>query len=140
LSGRRYSCPPTCGDPRGTSAAFWGAGRSSGPPGRGGRGSRGRRATAGAPPPPPQTFTSVRYCPVVDVTSNGWRMIMRDDSRPKYSSAGRALTVIPPSPARSLTRATEVLRLPVPEKTLLSALIDVADPQVSGTGRCARCG
>ena len=61
----------------------------------------------------------------VEVTSNGWRMIIRDDSRPKYSSAGRSLTVISPSPARSLTRATEVLRLPVPEKTLVSALIRV---------------
>src|SRR5262249_42480241 len=50
-------------------------------------------------------------------------MIMRDDSRPKYSSAGRSFTVISPWPGRMRTRATEVLRLPVPQNTLPSRFI-----------------
>src|SRR5262249_30341064 len=137
---RPYFLRSTARESRVMKPAFLSAGRYSGSIWRSARVMPWRMATAWALTPPPQTFTSVVYCPVVEVTSKGWRMIRRDDSRPKYSSAGRVLTVISPLPERSLTRATEVLRLPVPEKTLLSALIAVADPRVSGPGFCARCG
>src|SRR5262245_43727936 len=106
--------------------AFLSAGRYSASTCNSARVTPCRMATACALTPPPKTFTSVRYCPEVEVTSNGWRMIMRDDSRPKYWSAGRSFTTNSPSPDLIRTRATDVLRFPVPQNTLLSALIGVS--------------
>jgi hypothetical protein len=48
------------------------------------------------------------------VNSSGWRAIMRPVSRLKYSSIGRPLTTILPVPRLMNTRATELLRRPVP--------------------------
>ena len=44
---------------------------------------------------------------------SGMRTSVRSRGRPKYSSTGRLLTVILPSPGVRITRAMAVLRLPV---------------------------
>ena len=46
--------------------------------------------------------------------ASGASATVRSASRGKYSSSGRPLIQVDPSPGRRITRATEVLRLPVP--------------------------
>src|SRR5438552_7423385 len=97
--------------------AFLSAERISGPAWSSARVMPWRIATACADTPPPRTLTSVRYWPAVEVTSNGWCTIMREVSRPKYASSGRAFTTISPAPGWRRMRATEDFRLPVAQMT-----------------------
>ena len=68
-------------------------------------------------------FVAQREKPVEDMMSNvfswlvstsGWRTTIRPVSRVKNSSTGLSLTTILPSPRLMKTRATDVLRRPVP--------------------------
>ena len=52
--------------------------------------------------------------PMVSVTRSGWVTTVSRSRRPKYSLGGRLLTMTPPSPGTMRTRATAVLRRPVP--------------------------
>jgi hypothetical protein len=48
------------------------------------------------------------------VSFSGWRITMRPVSREKNSSAGLSLTTMAPEPFFRKTRATALLRRPVP--------------------------
>src|SRR3954453_18989207 len=64
--------------------------------------------------PPPCTRTRTSYVPSTPEIRSGAITIERWSARGKYSSSGRPLNHVAPSPGRRITRATEVLRLPVP--------------------------
>src|SRR5574337_271558 len=64
--------------------------------------------------PPPWTLTRMSNAASLAVSSSGWRTIMIEVWRPKYSSTALPLIVIRPSPFFMKTRATEDLRRPVP--------------------------
>src|SRR5712691_11809753 len=64
--------------------------------------------------PPPCTRTRRSYWPSTPATLSGDMAIVRQMLRGKYSSSVRPLTHVAPSPGRRITRATDVLRLPVP--------------------------
>jgi hypothetical protein len=73
-----------------------------------------RTAPACPDSPPPSTFTVMSKLAVVFVSSSGWRTTMRPVSREKNSSTGLPLTEMTPLPGLMYTRATAVLRRPVP--------------------------
>src|SRR5437773_619692 len=114
---RPYFLRSTSRESRVMKPAFLSAPRNSGPAWSSARVMPWRIATACADTPPPRTLTSVRYWPAVEVTSNGWCTIMREVSRPKYASSGRAFTTISPAPGWRRMRATEDFRLPVAQMT-----------------------
>src|SRR5262249_10362886 len=64
--------------------------------------------------PPPCTRTRRSYWPSTPAILSGDVTIVRQMVRGKYSSIVRPLIHVAPSPGRRITRATEVLRLPVP--------------------------
>src|SRR5579872_3420399 len=53
---------------------------------------------------------------VLLVNSNGWRTTCSSDARPRYSSTGRPLILMTPSPSAMRTRVTARLRRPVAAK------------------------
>src|SRR5690242_20530990 len=73
-----------------------------------------RTAPAWPVSPPPWTRTRRSYWPSTPATLSGETAITCQTERGKYSSSVRPLTHVVPSPGRRITRATEVLRLPVP--------------------------
>src|SRR5262245_42103935 len=72
-----------------------------------------RTAPACPDGPPPCTRTRRSYWPSSSVSFSGAFTITRWTSRGKYSSIVRPLTQVLPSPGRRITRASEVVRLPV---------------------------
>src|SRR5579885_50487 len=64
--------------------------------------------------PPPETLATTLKVAAVSVESRGCRALARCASVTKYSLNGRPLTLYSPLPGRRYTRATEVLRRPVP--------------------------
>jgi hypothetical protein len=64
--------------------------------------------------PPPETLATTLNELAVSVDSKGCRALERWASVTKYSLNGRPLTLYSPLPGRKYTRATEVLRRPVP--------------------------
>ncbi len=73
-----------------------------------------RTAPAWPEGPPPPTLIRASNCPMVLVSWSGWQITIRSVSRGKYSSKDRRFTTMFPAPGLSQTRATEVLRRPVP--------------------------
>src|SRR5258706_15256813 len=73
-----------------------------------------RTAPACPVSPPPCTRTRRSYWPSRPAVFSGETAIVCQTARGKYSSIVRPLTQVVPSPGRRMTRATEVLRLPVP--------------------------
>src|SRR5262249_49036388 len=73
-----------------------------------------RTAPACPNSPPPETFTSTSNCVTFSVSTSGCRTTICPVSRAKYSFAGRSLTMKSPFPGLMNTRATELLRRPVP--------------------------
>src|SRR5881394_893943 len=64
--------------------------------------------------PPPWTRTRTSNVPSTPATFSGESASSRCVRRGKYCSTVRPLNQVPPSPGRRITRATDVLRLPVP--------------------------
>src|SRR5258706_12533172 len=73
-----------------------------------------RTAPAWPLSPPPYTFTSLSNPARFFVSSSGWRTTMRPVSRAKNWSIGLPFTTKPPLPGFRNTRATALLRRPVP--------------------------
>ena len=73
-----------------------------------------RTAPAWPDSPPPMTLTMMSNVVVWLVSTSGWRTTMRPVSRVKNSSTGFSFTTILPVPCLMNTRATDVLRRPVP--------------------------
>src|SRR6266853_5105284 len=73
-----------------------------------------RTAPAWPNSPPPDTFTMTSNWVSLSVSTRGWRTTICPVSRAKYSFAGRSFTMKSPLPALMNTRATELLRRPVP--------------------------
>src|SRR5882762_1278870 len=73
-----------------------------------------RTAPACPNSPPPDTLTTTSNCVSFSVSTSGWRTTICPVSRAKYSFAGRSFTMKSPLPALMNTRATELLRRPVP--------------------------
>src|SRR5690348_3660604 len=65
-------------------------------------------------------------------------MRTRCTARGKYSSSDLPLTQLLPSPGRRITRATEVLRLPVPKYCAMSAMYLVLQRERLGSLRLVR--
>src|SRR5262249_7145425 len=81
--------------------------------------------------PPPCTRTRRSYVAAASATSSGASTIWRCTARGKYSSSVRPLIQVFPSPGRRMTRATDVLRLPVPRYCAISL---TGAPVASATG------
>src|SRR5207245_175922 len=64
--------------------------------------------------PSRSTRSAVTNSPTMPPTFSGYVALVRQMLRGKYSSSVRPLTQVAPSPGRRITRATDVLRLPVP--------------------------
>src|SRR3990172_9551087 len=75
--------------------------------------------------PPPSTLIIALKRPSVPVTRNGILTSASSIACPKCSASERPLTTISPSPGSSRTRATAVLRRPVP---VLKAGVDIVAP------------
>ena len=73
-----------------------------------------RRAPAWPLMPPPGARAHVEALGRARSATSGAATIVRRSARGKYSSSSRPLTVISPVPGSRITRATDVLRLPVP--------------------------
>src|SRR5439155_9112917 len=73
-----------------------------------------RTAPAWPEGPPPWTRTRRSYCPSSPAVFSGLMTIVRCRRRGKYCSMVFPFTQVWPSPGRRMTRATDVLRLPVP--------------------------
>src|SRR5512140_2262224 len=74
--------------------------------------------------PPPSTLIIALKRPSVPVTRNGIRTSASSIAAPKCSTSERPFTTISPSPGRSRTRATAVLRRPVPVLKVWAVAID----------------
>src|SRR5262249_40554850 len=101
-----------------------------------------RTAPAWPESPPPWTRTRRSYVPSTPAVRSGAVAIERHTERGKYSSIERPFTHVAPSPGRRMTRATEVLRLPVPRYCAirLKSLLQVQRLRVLGLVRMLRAG
>ena len=91
--------------------------------------------------PPPVTRTRRSNVPSTPATLNGASAAIRWVWRGKYSSIVRPLIQVAPSPGRRITRATEVLRLPVPRYWAGRCSSQPFESSSgSGSGACASCG
>src|SRR6185436_14463188 len=88
--------------------------RSSGSASTSARAIPWRTAPAWPLGPPPWTRTRTSKVPSTPATLSGASASSRCVARGKYCSIVRPLNQVVPSPGRRITRATEVLRLPVP--------------------------
>src|SRR3954447_6473812 len=88
--------------------------RSSGSASTSARAMPWRTAPAWPLGPPPCTRTRTSYVPSTPEIRSGAITIERWSARGKCSSSGRPLNHVAPSPGRRITRATDVLRFPVP--------------------------
>jgi hypothetical protein len=73
-----------------------------------------RTAPAWPDSPPPATLTMMSNVASWLVSLSGWRTTIRPVSRAKNTSTGLSLTTMLPVPFLRKTRATELLRRPVP--------------------------
>src|SRR5262249_30528732 len=83
---------------------------------------RGRTAPAWPLGPPPWTRTRTSKVPSTSATFSGDIASSRCVRRGKYCSTVLPLNQVAPSPGRRITRATEVLRLPVPRYWAVSTV------------------